>query len=125
MLGVNKDSPLLSKDFKAYWLSHLLKIMNVPVCSQKEKRKIWKTDIKKRNLAIPNLKLSTCSITKSFYRTVTQEKNGSEGNKAHKKHAGVIKRTDEGAESPVGTNGMNIVVSAHEKQVSKGFDRNS
>ena len=123
MLGVNKDSPLLSKDFKAYWLSHLLKIMNVPVCSQKEKRKIWKTDIKKRNLAIPNLKLSTCSITKSFYRTVTQEKNGSEGNKALKKHAGVI-RTDEGAESPVGTNGMNIVVSAHEKQVSKGFDRN-
>ena len=122
MLGVNKDWPLLSKDFKAYCLSHLLKIMNVPVCSQKEKRKIWKTDIKTRNLAIPNLKLSIWSITKSFYRTVTQEKNGSEGNNAHKKHAGVIKRTDEGAGYPLGTSGMNIVVAPHEKHASKGTD---
>ena len=92
---------------------------------RKKKGKFGKTDIKTRNLAIPNLKLSTCSITKSFYRTVTQEKNGSEGNKALKKHAGVIKRTDEGAGYPVGTSGMNIVVAPHEKQVSKGFDRNS
>ena len=42
---------------------------------------------------------------------------------AHKKHAGVMDRTDEGARYPVGTSGKNFLVAAHEKHVSKGFDR--
>ena len=37
MMGVNKASPLLSKDFKVYWWSHLLKNLNIPVPPQKEK----------------------------------------------------------------------------------------
>ena len=41
---------------------------------------------------------------------------------AHKKHAGVMNRTHEGAGYPVGKSGMNIVVAPHEKHVSKGTD---
>ena len=81
ILGVNKDSPLLSKDFKVYWLSHLPKNLNVPNRSQQEKNEIFKSDITKRNLAILSLKRSTCSIWESFQRTVLQGKNGSPGKK--------------------------------------------
>ena len=38
ILGVNKDSSLLSKDFKVYWWSHLLKILTIPVRPEKEKK---------------------------------------------------------------------------------------
>ena len=41
---------------------------------------------------------------------------------AHKKQAGVVNRTDEGAGYPIGTSGMNIVLAPHEKHVSKGTD---
>ena len=38
ILGVNKDSSLLSKDFKVYSWSHLLKILKIRVRPQKEKK---------------------------------------------------------------------------------------
>ena len=125
ILGVNKDSPLLSKDFKVYWLSHLLKNLNVPNRSQQEKNEIFKSDITKRNLAILNLKRSTCSIWESFQRTVLQEKNSSPGKIGYRKHGWVVIRTDEGAGSTVGTGGKIFFAAAHEKHVSNGFDRSA
>ena len=38
ILGVRKDSHLLSKDFKVYWWSQLLKILKIRVRPQKEKK---------------------------------------------------------------------------------------
>ena len=122
ILGVNKDSPLLSEDFKVYWLSHLLKILNVPVRSQK-KKDFCQSDNRKRNLAILNLKMSTCSIWESFKRTVLQEKNRSPGKIGYSKQGWMVIRMDEGAGSTVGTGVKNFSVAAHEKHVSKGFDR--
>ena len=73
MMGVNKASPLLSKDFKVYWWSHLLENLKIPVRPQKEKN-YCKPDNRKQNLAILNLKMSTCSIWESFHTTVLQKK---------------------------------------------------
>ena len=122
MMGVKKASPLLSKDFRVYWWSHLLKNLNIPVRPQKEKN-FCKPDNREQNLAILNLKMSTCSIWESFHRTVLQEKNGSPGKIGYRKHGWVVIRTDEGAGSTVGTGGKIFLVAAHEKRVSKGFDR--
>ena len=123
ILGVNKDLPLLSKDFKVCSWSHLLKILNIPVRPQKEKKNFCKSDNRKRNLAILNLKMSICLIWERFQRTVLPEKNGSPGKIGHRKHGWVVIRTDEGAGSTVGTGGKIFLVAAHEKHVSKGFDR--
>ena len=123
ILGVKKDSSLLSKDFKVYSWSHLLIILNTPVRPQKEKKSFFKSDNRKRTLAIPNLKMSTCSIWESFQRTVLQGKNGSPGKNGYRKHGWVVIRTDEGAGCTVGTGGKMSLVAAHEKHVSEGFDR--
>ena len=123
ILGVNKDSPFLSKDFRVYWLTHLLKNLNVPNRSQQEKNEIFKSDITKRNLATLNLKRSTCSIWESFQRTVLQGKNGSPGKNGYRKHGWVVIRTDEGAGSTVGAGGKMYLLAAQEKHVSKRFDR--
>ena len=90
---------------------------------RKKKKNFCKSDNRKRNLAIPILKMSTCSIWESFQRTVLQGKNGSPGKNGYRKHGWVVVRTDEGAGSTVGTGGKMSLVSAHEKHVSKGFDR--
>ena len=123
MMGVNKASPL-SKDFKVYWWSHLLENLKIPVRPQKEKN-FCKPDNRKQNLAILNLKMSTCSIWENFHTTVLQEKTGSPGKTGNKKHGRVVIRTDEGAGSTAGTGGKIFLVAAHEKHVSKGFDRNA
>ena len=124
MMGVNKASPLLSKDFKVYWWSHLLENLKIPVRPQKEKN-FCKQDNRKQNLAILNLKMSTCSIWESFHTTVLQEKTGSPGKIGYRKHGRVVIRTDEGAGSTAVTGGKIFLVAAHEKHVSKGFDRNA
>ena len=92
---------------------------------RKKKKNFCKPDNRKRNLAILNLKNSTCSIWESFQRTVRQEKNGSPGKTGYRKHEWVVIRTDEGAGSTVGTGGKIFFVAAHEKHISKGFDRSA
>ena len=120
---VTITSSLLSKEFKVYSWSHLLKILNTPVRPQKEKKSFCKSDNRKWTLAIPNLKMSTCSIWESFQRTVLQGKNGSPGKNGYRKHGWVVIRTDEGAGCTVGAGGKMSLVAAHEKHVSEGFDR--
>ena len=100
-----------------------LKFWILPFDLRKKKKNFCKPDNRKRNLAILNLKFSTCSIWESFQRTVLQEKNGSPGKIGYRKHGWVVTRTDEGAGSTVGTGGKIFFVAAHEKHISKGFDR--
>ena len=90
---------------------------------RKKKENFCKSDNIKRNLAILNPKISTCSTWESFQRAVLQEKNGSPGKIGYRKHGWVVIRTDEGAGSTVGAGGKIYLLAAHEKHVSKRFDR--
>ena len=90
---------------------------------RKKKENFCKSDNIKRNLAILNPKMSTCSTWESFQRAVLQEKNGSAGKIGYRKHGWVVIRTDEGAGSTVGTGEKIFFAAALEKHVSKGFDR--
>ena len=102
-----------------------LKIWILPFDLTKKKKNFCKPDDRKRNLAILNLKISTCSIWESFQRTVLQGKNGNKGKNGYKKHGWVVIRTDEGAGSTVGTGGKIFFAASHEKHVLKGFDRSA
>ena len=100
-----------------------LKLWIIRFDLRKKKRNFCKSENRERNLAILNLKRSTCSIWENFQRTVLQEKNGSPGKIGYSKHGWVVIRTDEGAGSTVGTGEKIFFAAALEKHVSKGFDR--
>ena len=87
------------------------------------KKNFCKSDNRKRNLAILNLKTSTCSTCESFQRTVLLGKNRNPGENGYREHGWVAIRTDEGTGLTVGTGVKNFLVAAHEKHVPKGFDR--
>ena len=87
------------------------------------KKNFCKSDNRKRNLAIPNLKMSTCSTWESFQTTVLLGKNRHPGENGYRKHGWVAIRTDEGRGLTVGTGVKNFLVVAFEKHVPKGFDR--
>ena len=59
MLGVNKDSPLLSKDFKVYWLSHLLNLWMSRFDLRKKKGKFEKQTSKNESWQFG---ISTCQL---------------------------------------------------------------
>ena len=122
ILGVNKDSPLLSKDFKVYWLSYLLKILNVPVRSQKEKKEHLQIRHQKPNMASQPQNVNLLNLGK-FSKDCSTRKNRSPGKTGYRKHEWVVIRADEVAGSTVGTGGKIFFVAAHEKHISKGFDR--
>ena len=58
-----------------------------------------------------------------FSTDCSTRKNGSPGKIGYSKHGWVVIRTDEGAGSTVGTGEKIFFAAAHEKHVSKGFDR--
>ena len=57
------------------------------------------------------------------FRGLFHKKNGSPGKIGYRKHGWKVNRTDEGAGSTVGAGGKIYLLAAHEKHVSKGFDR--